>query len=411
MSTLVLILILFFLILFSATLSGTETAYFSISSYTRRSFSEDKDKRKRLVAKLLDSPRDLLVTIMMLNVFSNILIQNTVSSIFGKFSSFFVKVGFPLVLVLLFGEIIPKSIAFPNNTKIARFMAPFINFIKRFVKPFRILLTKATTYISRMVFFFLKKEKPLSIKELNHILDEGEETGIILEEESELISGFLDLHESNVKEKMSPKDSIYYYNVEDPIENLINLFVEKKCSKIPVCRDSLENVLGIISANDFFINQENLKDFKDLEKIIKKPFFIPETTKCWSLLKKLRDTNREISLVVDEYGSISGLITQEDLIESITGDIKNIEEENLLFTRASKDVIIAAGIMPLEDFKNVFDVEIESRTNAVTISGYLLEKFEDIPMAGTKYKTKNFLFYILASDPNRIRRVYIRKLK
>ena len=283
------IIILILLILSSAILSSSETAFFSLSTFTLRTYKFDVDTRKRLIARLLSRPRDLLVTIMMMNILSNILIQNTVSNIFGDYTGFFLKVGVPLFLTLFLGEIIPKSVAISNNKSISYRLSPFISFVARVLGPVRKIITNITGYISRFMFFFLKKEKPLSADELHHIIEGSKEKGVLNIDETELAAGYLDLQESIVKEHMRPKDEIIYFNIKEPLSKLLHIFIDMKCSRLPVCEGGLDKILGIITVRNFFFNQEYMKTSEDLKKILTKPFFIPETTKGWDLLKLLRD--------------------------------------------------------------------------------------------------------------------------
>ncbi len=392
-------------------MSASETAFFSLSSFTIKSYKNAKDKKKKLISKVLTNPRELLVTILMLNIFCNILVQNTVSNIFGSFSSWLIKVGVPLALTLFVGEVIPKSLALPNNTTISKLFVRFIYFMEIILSPLRKPLTKLTSYISRFIFFFLKKERPLSTDELEHIVNTSKEKGILTSDEAELVSGYLDLKEAVVKERMRPRDEILFYDIEDNIETLIDLFVEKECSRVPVCNRDLDKLLGIISSQKFFLHQDKIVDSSSLEKYVKKPYFVFESTKAWNLLCQLRIKDESIAMVVDEYGSISGLITQEDLIESIVGEIEDERDVKDLYTHAGKDAIIASGKLTLEEFEDIFNYELPSHSKVVTLGGWLIEKLGDIPQAGTRYVYKNYLFYVLATEPNKVKRIYVRLMK
>jgi CBS domain containing-hemolysin-like protein len=364
-----------------------------------------------MIATLMENPRSLLVTILILNVFANILVQNTVSSLFGNFSGWIVKVGTPLLLTLIFGEVIPKSLALPNNVRISRFVVFYITWLKKILFPIRQPLTTITSYISRVLFFFLKKEKPIKTEELEHILSTSKEKGVLSTDEVDLISGYLDLKDSLVKERMTQHRDVIFYDINEPIEKLLDLFVDKELTRIPVCNGELEDIIGIISVKTFFLYQKKIGVIKDLKKYLKKPFFIPETTKAWNLLNQLREKRESLAVVVDEYGSINGLITQEDLIESVTGDIEDVRDKKHFYTRSGKDIIIASGKMTLEEFETVFDEKLTSISNVLTIGGWIIEKLGNIPQAGEKLIFEGFLFYILASDPNRIKRIYIRRNK
>ncbi len=406
-----LVLSLVCLIGFSAFLSASETAMFSLSSFSLKSYKYNPDTKRRLIFHLLQSPRELLVTLMMLNVFANILVQNTVSSIFGDFSGWALKVGLPLFLTLFFGEIIPKSIALPNNTQISYRVAPIVSRIQIILGPIRRGLTKLTSFVSRIMFFFFKKEKEITGHELEHILNTSGKKGIIHQSEIELIKGYLDLKESIVKEHVRPRDEILFYNIKDSLKELHRLLVEEECSRVPVCDQDLENIIGIISIRSFFFHSDQIQKPEDLKKIMEKPFFVPASMSAWGLLEKLREKKENLAIAVDEYGSISGLITQEDLIESVVGEISDRRDTKGHYTRSGEDVIIASGKLELSEFEDVFEHELLSENNVVTIGGWLTEQLDEIPQAGTKYVTDEFLFYVLAADPNRVRRVYIRRLQ
>ena len=405
-----LVLLLLFLIFLSGYFSAAETALFSLSPLTLKAYRTSSNTRLNLIGHLMGHPRQILVTIMIVHILANILVQNVMSSIFEPFPGWALKVGVPLALTLLFGDILPKSVAMPYNTSISYRVAPVIAKVSRWIAPFRNMLTSATSYITQSLFFFLHEEKEISIDELRHVLKTSEETGVLLHEEADLIDGMLDLQQTMVKERMRPREEILFYDIQQPFSSLSRLFVELELTRVPVCDKDLENVLGILSTRLYFFHYHELKNSSDLLPILKKPYYVPETTKCWALLQNLRERGESLALVVDEYGSISGLITQEDLIEAVVGEISDKRDTKSLYTRSGPDVIIASGKLELVDFEEIFHIPLKSKENVVTLGGWLIEQLGDIPVAGTKYATDQFLFYVLAADPNRIRRIYVRKL-
>lgn len=403
--------ILCLLILFSALLSGSETALFSLSSFTVQEYKSSKEKNKRTIFSLLKSPMDLLVTIMMLNVLANILVQNTVSSLFENQDSLLLSVALPLILTLVFGEILPKSFAIIHNQVISYRIAPILFKIFRFLSPIRKVLTKVTFTVSRILFFFLRKEEKVTLDELYSILKKSKKEGIMHSDESELVEGVLDLRSSIAKEIMRPRDEILFYDVKKPLSELLHLFTEQECSKIPICEEDLQQIKGILTTEQFFFSKDQIKVAKDLEKRVKKPFYVPESMNGWALFQTLRKNHEDMALVVDEYGSICGLITQEDLTEWVIGEIEDKRDSKSLYTLSGEDVIIASGKLEVDELENIFSTPLPSNSNVVTIGGWLIEQLGDIPVAGTKYVTDDYLFYVLAAEPNRIRRLYIRFLK
>lgn len=405
------IFLLIFLTLLSACLSGSETALFSLSPLTIKSYRNATDPRLNLISRLMESPAQVLVTILILNILANVLIQNTVSTIFDAYESWGLKVGIPLGLTLIFGEVLPKSIALSNHTSIAYVASPWVQRASKILGAIRGPLTKMTSSISRILFFFLREEKQISADELRHVLKTSEERGILMPIETELIGGVLDLQNSHVKEHMRPRDEVLFYDIQEPISQLYELLIEKEITRVPVCDGNLENLLGIVSARKFFFQKHKIIVGKDLLPILRKPYYVPESTRSWTGLRNLRERGIDLAIVVDEYGSISGLITQEDLVEAVIGEIIDARDAKSLYTRSSEDVIIASGKMELSELKELFGISLKSEGNIVTLGGWLIEQLGDIPTTGTKYATDDFLFYVLAAEPNRIRRIYVRRLK
>ena len=223
--------------------------------------------------------------------------------------------------------------------------------------------------------------------------------------------GYLNLEESNVKEFMRPREEVIFFDIEEPLSKLIYLFVDQECSRLPVCKENLDNIIGTISSRIFFLHRPSLQTTQDLANYLKKPFFVPETMPAKTLLNQMYDKKESQAIVVDEYGSVSGLITLEDLVEQVVGEISDRRDEKSRYTQAKEDVIIASGKLELSEFEEIFSIPLESKTNMVTIGGWLTEQLGDIPKSGAKYTTDDFFFHVLAADPNRVRRVYIRKLK
>jgi CBS domain containing-hemolysin-like protein len=405
------ILFLIVLILLSAALSGSETALFSLSPLTVKSYRNAPNARLALIGRLMERPRDVLVTILMLNILANVLIQNTVSTIFDPFPIWALKVGVPLLLTLIFGELLPKSLALPNHSRIAYRVAPWIQAAAWLLRPIREPLTAATSFISRFLFSFLREEKEISADELRHVLKTSEEMGVLMPIEAELIGGTLDLQNTIAREHMRPREEILSYDIQEPLSQLMHLFLDMETTRIPVYDGDLENLKGILSARQYFFHRDQIKTPADLLPILKKPYYVPESTKGWTLLRNMRERGVNLAIVVDEYGSISGLIAQEDLVEAVIGEIVDRRDAKSLFTRSSEDVIIASGKLELSEFKELFGIPLKSKEGIVTLGGWLIEQLGDIPTTGTKYATDHFLFYVLAAEPNRIRRIYVRRLK
>lgn len=410
MQEFLLIMGILMLTLASGWCSASEAALFSLSSIKVKSFKTSSNANERLIAQLLAQPRDLLVTVFLLNTIVNILLQNVTSHTFGDSGGWLMAVGLPFVLLLVFGEIVPKYIGIQNNVNFSKKTVQILHVLQNLLYPIKTFIIYILSPISRILFFFLKEDADISREELHHVLRKSEEAGVLNHEERDLIWGYVNLQDTTVREIMRPREEILYYDIQEPLSKLIHLFVDKQCTRLPICEKDIEHVFGIIDAKQYFLHRHVIKESKDLLNFVWRPYYIPETTPSRALLRRLDESGQEMALVVDEYGSISGLITYEDIVEVVVGKISDLRDQKVIFTQAGKDELIASGKMELEEFNQLFDSNLQSES-MVTLGGWLTEQLGDIPKSGTKLETNNFLFQVLAADPNRIRRIYVRKLK
>lgn len=405
------ILLLLFLIFCSAFFSASESALFSLPSTTIKAYSSSGDQKKKLIARLVSKPRDLLVTVFMLNTLVNILLQNTTSHLFGSAASWAYKVGVPFVLLLFAGEIVPKYIGLLNNAKLAQAVAKPVDFLQNLIRPLRLFTIKVTAPISRALFFFLKPEESISADELKHVLKTSQEHGVLHPDEAELVGGYINLQETVVKEVMRPREDILAYDTHDPLSKLLYLFIDQECSRIPVFDKSIENVLGVMSAKQFFLHRNEINSGKDLSPFLLKPFYVPESMPAKNLVRRFEENKQQLALVVDEYGSISGLITREDLVEIVIGEISDLRDATALYIRVGELEILASGKLELSEFNELFHAHLKSPNNMLTIGGWLIEQLGEIPKSSSKHQLGDFVFIVLAADPHRIRRLFIRKAR
>lgn len=395
----------------SAYFSSSEVALFSLSPHQVKVFQKSRDNRKHLIAKLIHRSRDLLVTVFIMNTVVNILLQNTFSSMFQNFSGWALKVGFPLLLTLIFGEIIPKNYGLQNNISLSQKVAPSIYWLQKALDPIRKGVVFLTQFVSQTFFFYLRKGESISQEELIHALEASKESGVLTEEEADLALGYLNLQNKTVREVMRPKEDILYYSVNESLSKLVYLFVDQECSRVPICEKQLDEVVGIISAKQFFINRQKINQPEDLHKFAEKPFFIPETISARILLKKFESTGKHFAIVVDEYGSISGIITDEDLAEVVVGDISDLRDAEVNYTKQSQNEIIASGKMDIVELIDIFEDPLPNPQNMVTVGGWLMAKLGEIPKVGSQIETESYLFKVLSSEPHKIKKIYIRHKK
>lgn len=406
-----LIIILLILLALSGLLSASETALFSLSPHRVQLFAQQKNTAKLTVSKLLEQPRSLLVTILMFNVCVNILVQNVVATLFESVGSWWLSVGIPLVLTLLFGEIIPKSLAISHNATLARFVAIPIYYLRLIFTPLRVLLTWLASWISRILFFFMRKEQRITSEELRHALKTSQEFGLLGSEEVKLARGTLDLDQDVVKELLRPRHEMLTYTFSEPLARLTYLFVDEECSKIPVFDEESEEVLGIITQEIFFQHKPKIERPMDLKPILQQPFFIPETMHANILLRQFHERNENIAMVIDEYGALTGLITKEDLLEVVLGQIEDKRDEEIEYSRHDENVIIASGKLEIAELEELFDIELPSPNNMATVGGWLTEQCGDIPKTGTKHRYQDLLFIVLESKEQLVKKIYIKSFR
>lgn len=398
------------LTLAAAFCSASEIALFSLSNHKIAGFQHSSDTRLQQIASLVKQPRDLLVTIFMLNTVANILLQNVASHLFGEDSSWILKVGVPFMLILFIGEIVPKYLGLRNNTTIAYAVAPTVGILQQLLTPIRKATIAITAPLSRLLFFYLHKEKEIERDEVSHALKIAQEHGVVKPIETEWASGYLHLLEVTVKELMRPKEDILFYDIHAPLEQLTHLFVEEQCSRLPVCDRDLDHILGVIHAVQFFVHRQQINEGLAMEKILKKALFIPEVTGARALLNRFYRQQETMAIVVDEYGSVTGLITLEDIAEVVIGEVADYRDQKILYTPAGSDEIIASGRLELGDLNILFGTKLESE-NMVTIGGWLTEQLDTIPINGLTYEVGGLFFHVLTATPRRVQRLYIRKTK
>lgn len=405
-----LIFLLIVLLGISGFFSASETALLSLPASTLRSFRQDPKPTHKAVATLLKTPQDLLTTLIIINIFITILVQNIVATIFGEYSGWFINVGVPLAITLIFGEILPKSYGLAHNVRIAPKVAPVILKAQNLLSIFRRIAKYLAGSISRAIFFFLRQDKEISISELKHVLTTSSKQGVLSNDEAEIARGFLNLQEYIVKEVMRPREDILFFDIEEDISKLQHLISDLQCSRIPVCKENLDHLLGVITAEIFFLNKGYIHRAADITPFLKKPLFVPESTPATTLLHRMYEKKESFALVVDEYGSLTGLITLEDMVEIVIGEILDLRDEKSRYTKSSEDSIIASGKLELAEFEDIFNVPLVSEHNMVTLGGWITEKLGEIPKAGTKCTTADFLFQILQSDKKSVQRIYVRRL-
>ena len=395
-----------FLLCFSAFFSATETAFFSLTREEVNRFGKSSSKSERLVHALLKTPKHLLTTILLGNMLANIGFYCTsyglaqkiaVDSSYGGIWVAGTVCVFSLLMIIIMGEVIPKNIAVKIPDQYSRWAAMPIYLFDKLFLPFRVILTSIINSISKVFDKGGGDEKCVTIDELKMLVEFSEKQGIVDQEERSMIHGILDFKRAQIKEIMLPRVDMKMYDVADPVEGLIELARETKETKFPIYEETPDNILGMVHAKDIFLNPK-----AQLKDILKPVRFVPEPKSIEGLLRQFRREGSQLAIVVDEHGGTAGLITLEDIIEEIVGEIQDEHEKpRETINKIDENKYLISGNLSLRDWSDTFGVEIEPM-GVDTIGGLVITLLEHIPQKGDFVKYEDFVFTVEGVRKRRI---------
>jgi len=414
------IVLVLILLVFSAFFSGSETALFSLSHIKVRKFRGERKKRPRLVAYLLARPRRLIVTILIGNMLVNILASSLSASYFrglfersGLFSGAgdLVSVLAMTTLILIFGEIAPKTYAIQNSEKLAMKVAPFIHAFSISVRPIRVVLERVANNIIRLVSRMVKPEElDASEGELRTAVKIGVSQGLLDRREEAMIHGVFEIETGQVREMMKSRSEIFSLDLSTPIEEVRGTFREKKYTRVPVHTGDIDNVLGLLYAKDLLFASKRELDRSGLRGLLRPVYFVPETMPLARLLTEFRARATHFALVVDEYGSISGLITLEDVLQSLVGHLGAAKSASRNHVFLEPDTAVVNARLPISEFNELFSSSISDELS-VTIGGFLMNRMGKIPRPGDVWETDEIHFEIRKASKSKIEEVLVKQKK
>lgn len=410
--TVVCLVILLVLLLFSALASASETAFFSLLPSDINEM-ENSDKRSdKLALELRDKPKVFLATILITNnlvnvtitIFSTYIMARMFNLAANPVWAFIINVVVVTSLLLIFGEMIPKITAAKKARALATFLAPSINVLVVIFKPLSSLLIKSTAIIDKKL--AKKNVNPLSISDLTTAVDitTAEETP---SEERSMLQGIATFGEKEVSDIMQPRVQLFAVKFTTKFDHLIEMIIENGFSRIPVYEDTLDEIKGILYVKDLLPHLED-PDFQ-WQDLLRPAFFVPENKKINDLFQDFRAKKIHIAIVVDEYGGTSGLVTMEDVLEEIVGDISDEFDavaENKNYKKVDDKTYIFQAQTSLVDFCKVFEINEfyfeDIKGESDTLAGLILEMEGRIPQAGFSTSYKEFVFQIEKADKRRI---------
>lgn len=412
-------LTLLLLLLCSALISGAEVAFFSLSPADIITEDGKRSTAQQIVVNLLDKPKKLLATILVANNFINIaivlLFDRITENLFGGIDlvfyginlKFLVEVGVVTFIILLFGEILPKVYASRNNVLFSNFMARPLNLLDTIFTPLSQPMRAVTIFIHKRLG---KRRSFISIDHLSQALELTSEEDTT-QEEQKILKGIVSFGNTDTKQVMRPRMDIFALNENRTYNDIIPEIIDRGYSRIPVYRENIDNVIGILYVKDLLPHLDE-KVF-EWTSLLRTPYFVPENKKLDDLLNDFKLKKNHLAIVVDEYGGTSGLISLEDIIEEIVGDISDeFDDEDLVYSKLDEYTFVFEGKTPLKDFYKIVKIEDaqafeERKGEADTLAGFLLEISGGFPKKNDVIYFLNYSLVVEVIDDKRIKQIKV----
>lgn len=399
------LLFLVFLTFVNAFFAGAEMAVVSVNKNKIRRLAENGNKKAILIQKLMEDSTKFLSTIQVVitfaNFFSSASAASGISKILGGWMSkfnipFSETIALVIVTLLLsfvtlvLGELVPKRIALQKAEAFSLWTVKPIYIISKVMAPFIKLLSLSTNFILRLVGMKTENiEERVSEEEIKALLESGSEQGVFNEIEKEMITSIFSFDDKIAKDVMVPRKAVYAIDIEEPLEDYVDELLSSRHSKIPVYKEDIDNIIGVLHMKDFILAaKENTFTGVKIEDIMQEPYFVPESKNTDELFRDLQTKKNHMAILIDEYGGFSGIVTVEDLVEEVMGEINNgYEEEEPEFVQVDEKTYVVDGQMLVDDLNDKLHLKLETE-NYDTMSGYMVEHLGYIPKDGTHPELK-----------------------
>jgi putative hemolysin len=400
------------LLTLSAFFSGSEAALYSLTRPRIRALRE-KSTAGRLIGTLLEKPRKLLVTILLGNLLVNIFATSTATAILidllgekGVVYSFLAMSA----MIMVFGEILPKTIALHWSERLALLVIVPLRVFHLFVTPVRVPLSAFTDAVIRGARAVIgRAKKQFTWEELVTAAEISRTSGAMELFEFEVLSNVLEFREKIVKEIMTPNINVVSEPLTADRSRLAKTFLESGQSRLPIWGETTDDIVGVLHIKDL-LGTAPMGGEAGLEGLLREPFFIPETAPISTLYTQLQERAAHMAVVIDEYASFVGIVTIEDILEELVGEIRDARDPKVeSYMRLDEDRIVVAGTMEIDEFNRVFPVRIEDDEHE-TVAGYVTGVTGKIPREGEKIEAGELRFYIISAQPNRIRKMRVERV-
>lgn len=432
-SILLQVFLIFVLVLINAFFAASEMAVISLNKTKMNYLANDGNKKAKLLVKLLEEPSKFLATIQVGITMAGFLasasaavsisehVAKTISSLGIPFiTSASDEISLVLVTIILsfitlvLGELLPKRIALQNAEGIAMFAVKPIIFVSKVALPFIKILTVSTNFFARILNIKSEKtEEEVTEEEIRMMIDVGEENGVLNETEKEMIDGIFEFDNTLAKEIMTPRTNVFSINISTPIEELIDVVLEEQYSRIPVYEEETDNIIGILFMKDIFaVLRKNESENIDIRELLRPVHFVPETKNIDILFRELQKSKNHMAILIDEYGGFSGIVTIEDLIEEVMGNIFDEYDEDYesseYIQKVDSTTYIANGMVSIDEINETLDVELPSE-HYDTIGGLVIDLLGSIPKEDEEniVEYENIIFKVEKVNEKRIELVKI----
>ncbi len=405
--------IIILLLISSALVSGSEVAFFSLSPINLDKLKTKNSKKSIEVLKLLKKPEHLLATILIVNNFVNVgivILSTYLTDAIFDFSNspswvpFLFTIVVVTFLLLLFGEIIPKVYAAKYSENFSLFMSVPLNFLGIVFRPMILVLVGSTSIVNKRL---LKRKPEISLDDLSNAIDIADNE---IKDNKKILEGIVSYGSIDASEIMKPRVDVVAFDIYTPFSKLIDNIKKHNYSRIPVFSETFDNVKGILYIKDLLAHYH--KTTFNWQSLLRPPYFVPESKKINDLLLDFQSKKNHMAIVIDEYGGTSGIVTLEDVLEEIVGEISDeFDEPDIFYKKIDEYNYVFEGKTLLNDFFKILNIEDnlfdKVKGDADTLAGLILELEGEIPIAGFAINYKNFVFKIVSSDMRRIKQIKV----
>lgn len=405
-----LITILIFLLFLSGFFSSAETALVSANKIKIRTLEQEGNKRAKIVLRIFENPDKMLSAILIGNNLVNTFSASIAATIAYNFGGTWVGIATFIItlLILIFGEITPKTIATKHAENIALLYAPTISFLMLIFTPIILFINGISSVLLKFIGLEMEKSGPsLTENELRTIVDVSHEEGVIEEDEKDMIKNVFDLGDVRAKDVMVPRVHVAMIEIGETYEEIIELYKEEKYTRIPVYEDTIDNVVGLINMKDLILYQKD-EEFS-VRNFMRKPYFVFENKKVSDLLLEMKQSTLNLAIVLDEYGELAGIITLEDIIEEIVGEVRDEYDghEALNIQKINERLYKVKGYLSLHDLNEALDLNLDSE-DYESVGGLVIDALGHFPVLRDQITLENGITLRVSKIiKNRIEEVYI----